>query len=364
MDERELTELAGRVRTLGEYFDWELRCDECVRRLRDQCREIGSSRAVTGRITTAVARIVRLEGARSGLRRRFAYVGAGHSESSGLTWTEVETAFRNRVLTGAVVNREHVEPRGFLENARDMVLERVRESLGRLNSVKVNTVFNAEFVVGDKTAVKTVTTKNHGLLPASDLPAWYNEHVLDKTLADEFQERDSGWALSKILNLTVNVNKYNPMRAGCQVQLPREIVLKRAVINVLSTGNACFTWAVVAALYPATENTNRIVSYPHYSSVLKLGDVDFPMTLDRIGRFERANDVSINVFVTDDEQPGRATVVPLRLTDRKRDRHVNLLYTPDTREGQPGHFAWIKNLSRLVSAQLSKKHGRKYICDR
>ncbi|XP_043264078.1 uncharacterized protein LOC122404213 [Colletes gigas] len=29
-----------------------------------------------------------------------------------------------------------------------------------------------------------------------------------------------------------------------------------------------------------------------------------------------------------------------------------------------GHFAWIKNLSRLVSTQLSKHNSRKYFCDR
>jgi len=28
-----------------------------------------------------------------------------------------------------------------------------------------------------------------------------------------------------------------------------------------------------------------------------------------------------------------------------------------------GHFAWIKNLSRLVSSQLSKKEYKKYFCD-
>ncbi|XP_054015937.1 uncharacterized protein LOC128896594 [Hylaeus anthracinus] len=44
------------------------------------------------------------------------------------------------------------------------------------------------------------------------------------------------------------------------------------------------------------------------------------------------------------------------------ERHVNLLYL----EGPNGlgHFAWIKNLSRLVSSQLSKHKRRKYVCDR
>ncbi|KYN11359.1 hypothetical protein ALC57_16488 [Trachymyrmex cornetzi] len=40
---------------------------------------------------------------------------------------------------------------------------------------------------------------------------WYMTRVIEPTLAslEEFQERDSGWALSRILNLVVNVNKLN-----------------------------------------------------------------------------------------------------------------------------------------------------------
>ncbi|XP_025155227.1 uncharacterized protein LOC112588724 [Harpegnathos saltator] len=41
--------------------------------------------------------------------------------------------------------------------------------------------------------------------------------------------------------------------------------------------------------------------------------------------------------------------------------HVNLLHISDTRDD---NFARIKNLSRLVSSQLSKKSHKKHICDR
>ena len=85
---------------------------------------------------------------------------------------------------------------------------------------------------------------------------------------EEFQKRDSGWALSCILNLIVNVNKYNPMHAGCWVELPREMMLKKAVINVHSMDNACFAWSVVAALYPVKSHVDRKSSYPDDTTVL------------------------------------------------------------------------------------------------
>ncbi|XP_025266657.1 uncharacterized protein LOC112638704, partial [Camponotus floridanus] len=147
------------------------------------------------------------------------------------------------------------------------------------------------------------------------------------------------------------------MRAGCHIKLSREIMMKRAVVNVQSKDNACFAWAVVAALYPAERKVERESSYPPYATVLNLRDIEFPVTLNQIKKFELANSISINVYGIESEN-----IVPLRLTEQKRDKHVNLLYVEDG--NNVGHFAWIKNLSRLVSSQLSKHNGQRYICDR
>jgi len=146
----------------------------------------------------------------------------------------IDTVFESRVSTGAVINYNHIEPRQFLDDAKDIVTEHVQDVMKRHNCVKVNTIFNGEFVAGDKHANKSINTRNYELFRTSDLREWYERRVIEPTLAslEEFQERDSGWALSRILNLIVNINKYNPMRAGCHIKLPREIMLKRAVINV------------------------------------------------------------------------------------------------------------------------------------
>ncbi|KAL6421452.1 hypothetical protein ACFW04_013907 [Cataglyphis niger] len=54
----------------------------------------------------------------------------------------------------------------------------------------------------------------------------------------------------------------------------------------------------------------------------------------------------------------------LKRDNRQTTKHVNLFYVQDPWDDNVGHFAWIKNLSQLVSSQLSKKEHRKYICDR
>ncbi|KYM99962.1 hypothetical protein ALC62_09278 [Cyphomyrmex costatus] len=284
--ERDLIQQTTLLSTKEEYIAWEQRCDEFIESLEEQSR-IKRPRLSIGNRQSVIARIARLESLKDSVRGRFVYVGAGY----GLRWREIETAFESRILTGAVINSNHIDPRRFLEDASETVIERVQCIMR---------------------------------------------------------------ALSRILNLNVNANKLNPLRAGCHIKLPREIMLKRAVVNVQSKDTACFAWSVVAALHPAESYTYRTSSYPHYSSVLNLTDIEFPMTFSQIKKFENHNDISVNVYAIEDG------IIPIRLAGRKRNKHVNLLYVQDDIEG---HFALINNLSRLVRSQISKKKNRKYFCD-
>ena len=347
--ERQLLDQSGGLNLREEYVAWEERCNKGIESLEEHNR-VKRPRFSIGVRESLVARIARLEGLKHSLRGRFVREGARHS-STGLLWREIDTAFDSRVLTGAVLNSNYIEPRNFLQDAEPIVLEHVRDALRKRRSLKVNTVFNGEFVAGDKHACKSINTRNCELFHTSDLQEWYQRCVVEPTLAslEEFQERNSGWALARILNLIINVNKYNPLRAGCHCKLPRELLLKKATISVQSPDNACFAWAVVAALHPAEIHVDRSSSYPDYASVLNLQGIEFPLSLGQIGKFERLNDISVNVYSFEEEKG--STVFPLRLTSQKRDRHVNLLYTPNHEHGDVGHFVLIKDLSRLVGMQ-------------
>ncbi|EGI69387.1 hypothetical protein G5I_01874 [Acromyrmex echinatior] len=98
------------------------------------------------------------------------------------------------ILTGAVINSNHIKPQRFLEDAGDVVLERVRDAVERHDSVKVNIAFNGEFATKDKRANKSIITKNSEIYRCTDMHEWYERHVVEPILAplEEFQERDSG----------------------------------------------------------------------------------------------------------------------------------------------------------------------------
>jgi len=81
-------------------------------------------------------------------------------------------------------------------------------------------------------------------------------------------------------------------------------------------------------------------------TVLNLKDIEFPMTLNQIKKFENLNDTSINVYCI--EKKKELSILPIQLTNQKMDKYVNLLYIQD--DNDMGHFVWIKNPSRLVSS--------------
>jgi len=107
-----------------------------------------------------MARIARLAGAKLQLERRFIGGEYASGNERSLVWREINATFESRILTDAVINSNHIEPRRFLEDAGNVVLERVRDAVERHGSVKMNTAFNGEFATKNKHA-KSIITKNN-----------------------------------------------------------------------------------------------------------------------------------------------------------------------------------------------------------
>ncbi|KYN30222.1 hypothetical protein ALC57_00316, partial [Trachymyrmex cornetzi] len=86
------------------------------------------------------------------------------------------------------------------------------------------------------------------------------------------------------------------------------------------------------------------------------------VVLERVqDTIERHNCIKVNTIFNGEFATG----------DKRANKSINtknyeLFQTSNLhpRDDNVGHFAWIKNLSRLMSKQLNKHNGQKYICDR
>ena len=191
----------------------------------------------------------------------------------------------------------------FLEDARTIFTWKIETALEEHNALKVNVVLAAEYtkVTGNEEAVEIFyfNTKNAPIYHTTDVSEWFATKVEQPIRRDmeEFQEGDSGLILRSVLNLAVNINKFNPMRGNSYIPLLDVVKRKEACFNVKNKDEKCFQWAVLSALHAASKNADRATKYDGFEGELNFKDTEFPVTLTQIAKFEHQNDVSTNLYI-------------------------------------------------------------------
>ena len=129
----------------------------------------------------------------------------------------------------------------------------------------------------------------------------------------------------------------------------------------------------MAALYPIELNVSKTSSYPHFKTELKYEGLNFPINLNDVKKFEKMNGLNINIYGIDlTENRKKYEIVPLYLSNAKKsDKAVIHLLMIENTENQfqdenesVYHFSFIKNLSRLVSTQITRNEHKLFLCDR
>jgi len=129
----------------------------------------------------------------------------------------------------------------------------------------------------------------------------------------------------KIVRLDMHIVRYEPIKSGGYVELPKWIERKKAVINIQNQDNLCFLYDVESALM------NSVSANPAFyvRSITQINRSWFsmiPMRLNDINSFEKQFNLSINVY----EHLGIDQVRPMRLSSYLGDtslttNHVDLM---------------------------------------
>ena len=250
----------------------------------------------------------------------------------------------------------------------DYVFDLLGNELLRQGQIKVNfELFGLYYLPSqDLRDIKSFYTNNSVITASVNLRDIYNDftNTLDRK-ASEFLERDSGWILEYFVNLEVNVNKFNPLRASSYIPLPPSISKRKAVVNIKNDDQYCFAWSVLASVYTPANHVDRVSSYPDFNLYFDFSGIDYPVSLKQIPIFEAKNNISINVYGIEkmflDGEQRYQIVGPLHYSKHKRNHHINLLLVDDS-EGNY-HYCYIRNMSRLISKQLSAHNGAINFCD-
>lgn len=291
----------------------------------------------------------------------------------------LETSFNNRIATYEYLNlKNNLFPEKFLDEVKQPLLKLLEIKLAEHIAIKFNIELIAEYVkpaleaatrvidvpsTSAKNNDSNICLKNQNKMFthiskmtlatfATDLGDLFDVHSDKiKNKMSEFQEKDSGWALQKILRLKININKVALTKGSQYIKSPPKLALNRACINMQNNDNYCFKWCLVAALdveplinksLTSSYNVNITEDDITLQNGVKLNfkGLKFPLVLKDVNKFEDINaDISVNVFGFE----GNEVVGPYYLTKKEKRIHVNLLLLQ--KEGNY-HYIWIKNMSR------------------
>ena len=131
-----------------------------------------------------------------------------------------------------------------------------------------------------------------------------------------------------------------------------------AIINVKNKDSRCFEYAIYSAQQHSEIKVNleRPSKYKAHLGKLNFTGVEFPVSLKDIDKFEKNNpEIGVNVFGYD------KSVHILRMNKTNPQNAIDLLLITNE---EKQHYCWIKNFSRLLSAQVSKHGPNSYFCKR
>ena len=138
-----------------------------------------------------------------------------------------------------------------------------------------------------------------------------------------------------------------------------ELADKKAIINVKNKDNKYFLWCVLRALNPKDDHAERVdKELKTKENTLNMEGIEYPVSLKDLNEFEKQNlSISITVFGYEGK-----SVYPFRNshnTDREHDIILMLI-----EEGGVKHYCLVKNLSRLLSSQVSNHNEKHHFCSR
>lgn len=173
-----------------------------------------------------------------------------------------------------------------------------------------------------------------------------------------YVELGSGWVFEKVISLQLNLAKYKPLAAGTYIPLPPALSKKKKLLNIKNRKSSkCFLYCVAAFFHPVLKGRLKKKtspnSYKQFFSEFETSQLKYPVTLDQIPKFERANNLSINVFGYEKE------IFPLYVspTHGKTRAEIDLLYFSNHRTN---HYVLIRDFNSLMFSTSKNKHRLRY----
>ena len=289
-------------------------------------------------------------------------VRANHPPRQPLEVRESNSALREFARVYTIDGMTGIDARSFLDSSRENIPRILRNN--RRTKVKLilkcymeKTSILGEIIIQPFDFHSNIEVNLDGT-DEEELYITMTERIIEN-MATLQQATGCGWRLHSIIKLELHTVRYNPLRGETWVQLPKELANKKAIINPKNEDNKCFLWCVLRALNPKANHPERLdKKLKEKENTLNMDGIEYPVSLKDINKFKNQNpNVSITVFGYE-----RKIVYPLR-NSYNTDREHNIILILIKEEGV-NHYCLVKNLSRLLSSQVSKHKEKHHFCMR
>ena len=139
----------------------------------------------------------------------------------------------------------------------------------------------------------------------SDLNERVNEMLAHmKTQIENPALANSRLVFNEVLFLDVDFHQLNLTRGSSYIPLPSWIASKKAVISSKDENDKeCFKWAVTAALHHKEVGKECISNIMRYTNNYNWSGLEFPVAINKINKFEKNNNISVNVLGVKGQMP-------------------------------------------------------------
>ena len=205
------------------------------------------------------------------------------------------SAFRDNITTLIIVNHVFKDLEEFLWDTKQKVIEFLQQR--NRKNMKIYSMLTAKFTVHDTEETYYLYTNTQQVSRKTKFDVWYKEKIIQELMQrlTTFEHGPSNATLSEITCLSIHIHTHQPIAVGTYFQTPDFIKNKKAVLNIKNYDNYCFLHSINAHLHPVNTHKDRVANYPSISNFNVTG-LTFPMTLKQIPKFEKNNQISINVF--------------------------------------------------------------------
>ena len=92
---------------------------------------------------------------------------------------------------------------------------------------------------------------------------------------ENYNKNGSNWIFNKVESLDIHTTKYDPIGGSSYMELPKELYLKKAIINIKNKDNECFRWCLLRHLNPVKKNQELIYDLKEKKIASTLMELNF-----------------------------------------------------------------------------------------